>query len=32
MNKIELSTLSFNPFLKIRDQWALLTAMERTSI
>ncbi len=26
MNKIELSTLSFNPFLKIRDQWALLAA------
>lgn len=26
MKKIELSSLSFNPFLKIRDQWALLAA------
>lgn len=26
MTKIELSTLHFNPFLKIRDQWALVAA------
>lgn len=26
MNKIELSSLSFNPCLKIRDEWALLAA------
>lgn len=31
MNKIELSTLSFNPFLKIRDQWALLAAGQEGS-
>ena len=26
MNKIELASLSFNPCLKIRDEWALLAA------
>lgn len=26
MKKIELSSLSFNPFFKIRDQWALVAA------
>ena len=29
MKKIELSSLSFNPFFKIRDQWALVAAGDK---